>query len=103
MTVGVAAVAGVPNILGCTSPSLDGEPHPAVLYAAHASGAERLAIGGVQALAAMAFGLSTRQRPTCLSEPETLMLQRQSARRSDRWASTSWLVRLRWPSSRTTP
>ena len=33
-------------------------PHPAVLYAARASGADRIfALGGVQALAAMAFGL----------------------------------------------
>jgi sulfopropanediol 3-dehydrogenase len=51
-------VAGVPNVISCTPPSLDGGPHPAVLYAAYASGAERVfAIGGVQALAAMAFGL----------------------------------------------
>ena len=58
MTVGVASVAGVPNVISCTPPSLNGAPHPAVLYAAHASGAERVfAIGGVQALAAMAFGL----------------------------------------------
>src|SRR5436190_6213806 len=58
MTVGVASVAGVPNVLSCTPPSLNGEPHPAVLYAAYASGAERVfALGGVQALAAMAFGL----------------------------------------------
>jgi sulfopropanediol 3-dehydrogenase len=58
MTVGVASVAGVPNVISCTPPSLDGAPHPAVLYAAYASGAERVfAIGGVQALAAMAFGL----------------------------------------------
>ena len=58
MTVGVASVAGVPNVLSCTPPSLHGEPHPAVLYAAYVSGAERVfALGGVQALAAMAFGL----------------------------------------------
>jgi sulfopropanediol 3-dehydrogenase len=58
MTVGVASVAGVPNVISCTPPSLAGQPHPAVLYAAYASGAERVfAIGGVQALAAMAFGL----------------------------------------------
>jgi sulfopropanediol 3-dehydrogenase len=58
MTVGVASVAEVPNVLSCTPPSLKGQPHPAVLYAAHVSGAERVfAVGGVQALAAMAFGL----------------------------------------------
>jgi len=58
MTVGVAKVAGVPNIVSCTPPSRDGAAHPAVLYAARASGAERVfSLGGVQALAAMAFGL----------------------------------------------
>jgi sulfopropanediol 3-dehydrogenase len=58
MTVGVADVAGVPAIVSCTPPSLDGEPHPAVLYAAWVSGARKVhPLGGVQALAAMAFGL----------------------------------------------
>ena len=58
MTVGVARVAGVPNIVSCTPPSHHGGAHPAVLYAARASGADHVyAVGGVQALAAMAFGL----------------------------------------------
>ncbi|SDD12470.1 histidinol dehydrogenase [Auraticoccus monumenti] len=58
MTVGVARAAGVREVVCATPPSLQGRPHPAVLYAARASGAERVnAIGGVQALAAMAFGL----------------------------------------------
>jgi sulfopropanediol 3-dehydrogenase len=58
MTVGVADVAGVPGLVSCTPPSLDGEPHPAVLYAAWVSGARKVhPLGGVQALAAMAFGL----------------------------------------------
>jgi sulfopropanediol 3-dehydrogenase len=58
MTVGVARAAGVSTILSATPPSLNGQPHPAVLYAARVSGTERIfAVGGVQALAAMAFGL----------------------------------------------
>ena len=58
MTIGVARAAGVPNVVSAPPPSLAGGPHPAVLYAARASGAERIfALGGVQALAAMAFGL----------------------------------------------
>ncbi|OYO02174.1 histidinol dehydrogenase [Enemella evansiae] len=58
MTVGVARAAGVPNIVSCTPPSRGGRAHPAVLYAARAAGAEMVyALGGVQALAAMAFGL----------------------------------------------
>jgi sulfopropanediol 3-dehydrogenase len=58
MTVGVAKVAGVPTVVGCTPPQPDGGPNNAVLYAAHVSGADRVfLLGGVQALAAMAFGL----------------------------------------------
>ena len=58
MTVNVAKVAGVPTVIACTPPQPDGGPNPAVLYAAHVSGVDRVyLLGGVQALAAMAFGL----------------------------------------------
>lgn len=58
MTVNVAKVAGVPHVMACTPPRPDGTPDPAVAYAAHVSGADRVyLLGGVQALAAMAFGL----------------------------------------------
>lgn len=67
MTVGVAKVAGVPSVLACTPPRPDGTPDPAVAYAAYVSGADRIfLLGGVQALAAMAFGL--------LGEPPVDML-----------------------------
>ncbi|SFB56001.1 sulfopropanediol 3-dehydrogenase [Amycolatopsis marina] len=62
MTVGVAKAAGVPTTLACTPPRRDGRPDPAVLYAAHLSGVDRsFVLGGVQALAAMAFGLLDEQ------------------------------------------
>ncbi|OQO93847.1 histidinol dehydrogenase [Saccharomonospora piscinae] len=58
MTVGVAKAAGVPTVLACSPPGPTGQAHPAVLYSAYLSGADRAyALGGVQALAAMAFGL----------------------------------------------
>ncbi|RPE76034.1 MULTISPECIES: histidinol dehydrogenase [unclassified Frondihabitans] len=58
MTVGVAKVAGVPTVIGCTPPQPDGGVNPAVAYAAHLSGIDHLyVLGGVQALAGMAFGL----------------------------------------------
>lgn len=58
MTVGVAKVAGVPTVVACTPPQPDGGANDAVTYAAHLSGVDRLfVLGGVQALAAMAFGL----------------------------------------------
>jgi sulfopropanediol 3-dehydrogenase len=58
MTVGVAKAAGVPTVVACTPPQPDGHANDAVVYAAHLSGVDRLfVLGGVQALAAMAFGL----------------------------------------------
>lgn len=58
MTVGVAKAAGVPTVVACTPPSGAHGAHPAVLYGAYLSRADRVfAIGGVQALGAMAFGL----------------------------------------------
>jgi sulfopropanediol 3-dehydrogenase len=67
MSVGVAKVAGVPNVIACTPPQPGGGANPAVAYAASVSGVDRLfVVGGVQALAAMAFGL--------LGEPPVDML-----------------------------
>ncbi|PVE94059.1 histidinol dehydrogenase [Microbacterium sp. TPD7012] len=58
MTVGVAKAAGVPTVIACTPPQPDGNANDAVVYAAHLSGVDRVfVIGGVQALAAMAYGL----------------------------------------------
>lgn len=58
MTVGVAKAAGVPEVIACTPPQPHGGANDAVLYAAACSGVDRaFVLGGVQALAAMAFGL----------------------------------------------
>lgn len=58
MTVNVAKVAGVDSVIACTPPQQDGQANAAVLYAAHVSGVDRVfVLGGVQALAAMAYGL----------------------------------------------
>jgi sulfopropanediol 3-dehydrogenase len=58
MSVGVAKVAGVPTVVTCTPPQPDGGANDAVVYAAACSGVDRvIVLGGVQALAAMAFGL----------------------------------------------
>ena len=57
MTVLVPKVAGVDTVIACTPPR-GGALHPPTLHAIATSGAERIfALGGVQALAAMAFGL----------------------------------------------
>jgi sulfopropanediol 3-dehydrogenase len=58
MTVGVAKEAGVPTVIACSPPQPDGGANDAVVYAAHLSGVDRVVVlGGVQALAAMAYGL----------------------------------------------
>ncbi|HWH95308.1 MAG TPA: histidinol dehydrogenase [Baekduia sp.] len=58
MTVVVAKVAGVEEVVACAPPQRGGGIHPAMLYAMRTSGADAvLCLGGVQALAAMAFGL----------------------------------------------
>jgi sulfopropanediol 3-dehydrogenase len=58
MTVLVAKVAGVERVVSC-SPPRDGRGiHPPVLHAIATSGADEIfTLGGVQALAAMAFGI----------------------------------------------
>ena len=58
MTVTTAKVAGCKNIIACSPPRPDIGVAPAIIYAAHISGADKiLAMGGVQGVAAMTFGL----------------------------------------------
>jgi histidinol dehydrogenase len=62
MTVVPAVVARVEGVVVCTPPSPDGSIHPAVLYAAARAGATAVAkVGGVQAVAALAFGTGSIQ------------------------------------------
>ena len=58
MTVTTAKVAGCKNIVACSPPRPEVGIAPAIVYAAHIAGADRImALGGVQGIAAMAFGL----------------------------------------------
>ena len=58
MSVGTAAVAGVRNIIAASPANGAAGINPALLYALKLSGAHTvLALGGVQAVAALAFGL----------------------------------------------
>jgi sulfopropanediol 3-dehydrogenase len=58
MTVAVPKVAGVRRIVACAPPRDERGIHPPQLYAMVASGADEIfCFGGVQALAAMAFGI----------------------------------------------
>ena len=58
MTVLVAKAAGVGHVIACTPPASGQLPAAVMLHAVATSGADAvLCLGGVQALAAMAFGL----------------------------------------------
>ena len=52
-----AKLAGCTDITLCTPPQKDGSIHPTILFAAQQAGIERVfAVGGAQAIAAMAYG-----------------------------------------------
>lgn len=55
-----AQIAECKEIVLCTPPDKEGKIHPAVLYAAKVAGIHRIfKIGGIQAIAAMAYGTET--------------------------------------------
>jgi sulfopropanediol 3-dehydrogenase len=60
MGVATAKAAGVKTIIACSSPFRGGGIHPYLLYAFKAAGADVImTLGGVQAIASMAYGLFT--------------------------------------------
>ena len=60
MTVTLAKVADVPEVVVCTPCGADGAVDPAILYAASIAGASDVyRVGGIQAIAAMAIGTKT--------------------------------------------
>jgi sulfopropanediol 3-dehydrogenase len=59
MSVVTAKVAGVKRVIA-SAPPFRGSPHPAIVAAMHFGGADEIyVLGGVQAVAAMAFGTAT--------------------------------------------
>lgn len=69
MSVATAKIAGVDNVVACSPPRGD-SIHPAILYAMDLAGADYiLALGGVQGVAAMAFGLFTGHAADILVGP----------------------------------
>jgi sulfopropanediol 3-dehydrogenase len=58
MTVATPKVAGVPRVAAAAPPRDESGMHPPQLWAMHAAGADEIfCVGGVQALAGLAFGL----------------------------------------------
>ena len=70
MSIATARVAGVEHIVACTAPRGHVGPNPAILYAMDQCGADTiLALGGVQGIAAMTFGLFTGKPARILVGP----------------------------------
>ena len=70
MTVTTAKVAGCRHITVCSPPQPGEGVNPAIAYAAQISGADKvMAIGGVQGIASMAFGLFGQPKSNILVGP----------------------------------
>ncbi|MBN2522695.1 MAG: histidinol dehydrogenase [Bacteroidales bacterium] len=55
-----AKIAGCKELVLCSPPDRDGFLNPAILYAAHLAGVDKIfKIGGIQAIGAMAYGTAT--------------------------------------------
>lgn len=60
MTVALAKVAGVPEIVACTPADREGKVNPFLLYALELAGATEIyRVGGIQAIGALAYGTKT--------------------------------------------
>jgi sulfopropanediol 3-dehydrogenase len=60
MSIATAKAAGVPTVVACSTPYRGEGIHPHVLYAMKVAGADIvMTLGGVQAIAALAYGLFT--------------------------------------------
>jgi sulfopropanediol 3-dehydrogenase len=70
MSVATAKVAGVSHVIACSPPRKQGGVHPGILYAADLAGADTiLSLGGVQGIAALAFGLFSGHKADILVGP----------------------------------
>ncbi len=70
MSVTTAKVAGVKQVIACSPTHKDRGVHPAILYTADLCGADTiLALGGVQGVAALTFGLFTGHSADILVGP----------------------------------
>lgn len=70
MSITTAKVSGVRNVIACSAPHGSVGINPAILYAMGYCGADRiLSLGGVQGIAAMAFGLFTGHPANILVGP----------------------------------
>ena len=70
MSITTAKVAGVKNVIACSAPHGDEGINPGILWTANYCGADHiLNLGGVQGIAALAFGLFTGKKARILVGP----------------------------------
>jgi sulfopropanediol 3-dehydrogenase len=70
MSITTAKVAGVKNVIACSAPKPGEGVNPAILYTMNMCGADHiLAMGGVQGIAAMTYGLFTGHKANILVGP----------------------------------
>jgi sulfopropanediol 3-dehydrogenase len=70
MSIATARAAGVKTVIACSAPYRSQGIHPHVLYAMKVAGADIvMCLGGVQAIAAMAFGLFTGYKADIIVGP----------------------------------
>jgi sulfopropanediol 3-dehydrogenase len=70
MSIATAKAAGVKTVVACSTPYRGAGIHPYVLYAMKVAGADQImTLGGVQAIAAMAFGLFTNESADVIVGP----------------------------------
>ena len=70
MTIATAKAAGVPTVIACSTPHKGEGIHPHVLYAMKVAGADVvMTLGGVQAIATLAYGLFTGKPADIIAGP----------------------------------
>ena len=70
MTIATAKAAGVPTVIACSTPYRGEGVHPHVLYAMRVAGADIImTLGGVQAIATLAYGLFTGKPADIIAGP----------------------------------
>ena len=70
MSIATARAAGVPTVIACSTPYRGEGIHPCVLYAMSVAGADVImTLGGVQAIATLAFGLFTGKPADVIAGP----------------------------------
>jgi len=90
MTIIPARIAGVSRIICCTPPDENGQVKKETLAAARLAGADEVyAVGGAQAVAAMAYGTETIPQVDKIVGPGNIYVTTAKNWSTETWTSTS--------------